>query len=623
MEQQVRQAPPTGERLSRVFAVEKRAVDEEARTVELAFSSEYGVDRGWGLEVLEHSERAMRLDRMRDGGPVLVEHNPKDHVGTVVSVELGSDRKARAVVKFGRSSRAAEVFQDVTDGIKSKVSVGYMVHKWEVDEDNDTWRAVDWEPYELSLVSIPADPSVGVGRSAEPNPALPQERSTMSEVNSAPAAPAAPPVDVAAIENQVRTKELKRINDLEAMGQAYAQFGGAELAREHIAAGKSVDDMRVALLERVKVKAPPSAEIGLTQKEAQRFSIVRAVQAAILVREGKIDDAKAIGGFELEASAAAQKLQAKVRGNITIPYDVLVRDLTTSTGTGTSKAGNLIATDLLAGSFIDVLRNRMVLPTLGAQFMPGLVGNVAIPKQTTATTAYWVAENSAPTEGAPVMGQVTMSPKTVAAFVDISRRLTLQSTPAVEQLMRNDLTASLAVAIDEAGIGTSGTNRPTGVRGTSGIGSVAIGTNGGAPTWASIVNLVREVDIDNALTGQGAYLTNAKVKAKLATTPRQASGVEGNFLLAAPYNELYGYPFVVSNQVPSTLTKGTASGVCSAMFFGIWSDLIIGQWSGIDLLVDPYTGSSAGTVRITAFADVDVAVRRAESFAAVLDYTTT
>ncbi len=113
------------------------------------------------------------------------------------------------------------------------------------------------------------------------------------------------------------------------------------------------------------------------------------------------------------------------------------------------------------------------------------------------------------------------------------------------------------------------------------------------------------------------------MKAKLAQTPKQSSGVEGNFLLGPPWNELYGYPFVVSNQVPSNLTKGSSSGVCSAMFFGVWSNLLIGQWSGIDLLVDPYTGSSAGTVRVTAFADVDVAVRYAEAFAACLDLTTT
>ncbi len=492
-----RKAPPTGERLERIFSVEKRAIDEQARTVELAFSSEYGVDRGWGLEILDHSESAMRMGRLRDGGPVLVEHNPKDHVGSVMSADVGADRKARAVIRFGRSMRANEVFQDVTDGIKSKISVGYMVHKWEINEDTETWRATDWEPYEISFVSIPADPTVGVGRSANtiPDAEKPTGDRKMDEQDPkpapAPAPAAAPAVDIKTIENQVRERELKRINDLEAMGKTYARFGGEEIARKCIAEGKGVAEMTALVLERVKATPPPSAEIGLTDKEAKKFSIARLIAAAIAIRTGSEKDAPAIAGFELEASEAARKQYGSKRGLVTIPYDVMVRDLTTSTASGTSKAGYTVATDLLAGSFIDVLRNKMVLPALGAQFLPGLVGNIAIPKLTTATAAYWVAENSAPTEGAPVFGQVTMSPKTVAAYVDFSRRLMLQGTPAIEGLVRDDLTNGLAVAIDEAGIGTSGTNRPTGVRGTSGIGSVAMAPMAARPpgrrssTWCA------------------------------------------------------------------------------------------------------------------------------------------
>lgn len=625
-EKQVRKQPKEGERFERTFTIESRKADEATRSIDLAFSSEFEVERWFGKEILIHSKDAIRLDRLRDGGPVLVEHYRGDHVGAVIEASVDDDRKARATIRFGRGPRASEIFQDVVDGIRSKISVGYRVHKWEIDEDEETWRATDWEPYEISIVSVPADPTVGVGRSAEDPPDAPQTRSkTVDEKEKGAAAPepGKEPVNVEQITNQVRERELKRINDLEKLGKEYARFGGVEIASECISKGLNVGDFQARVMEKLKVAKPPSAEIGLSDQEVRKFSIVNLIAAAAYMRDGKMNEAKAIGGFELEASDAARKKYGTSRGVATIPYDVMVRDLTTSIATSTSKAGYTVATDLLAGSFIEVLRNRMILPSLGAQFLPGLVGNIAIPKQTTATTAYWVAENSAPTEGAPVFGQVTMSPKTVAAFVDFSRRLSLQSTPAIEGLVRDDLTKGLAVAIDEAGIGAGATNKPTGVRGTSGIGSVAIGTNGGAPTWASIVNLVREVDIDNALNGAASFLTNAKVKAKLAQTLKSSGDTSSNFLLAPPYNELYGYPFHVSNQVPSNLTKGSSSGVCSAMLFGVWSNLLIGQWSGIDLLVDPYTGSSAGTVRVTAFADVDVAVRYAEAFAAVLDYTTT
>jgi HK97 family phage major capsid protein len=265
----------------------------------------------------------------------------------------------------------------------------------------------------------------------------------------------------------------------------------------------------------------------------------------------------------------------------------------------------------------------MVLPKVGARFMSGLQGNVAIPKRTTSVTAYWPGENTAPTEGTNVFGQVTMSPKTLAAYIDVGRRLAIQSSVDVEALVRDDLAQTLAIAIDAAALGGATTNGPTGLRGTSGIGSVAMGTNGGAPSWTSIVNLVREVEVDNALTGSAAFVTNPKVKAKMALTPRQSSGVEGNFLLAPPFDSLYGFPFVVSNQIPSNLTKGSATSVCSAMFFGVWSNLVVGQWGGIELMTDPYSLSTTGATRIVALAELDVCVRLPEHFAAVLDYTTT
>ena len=153
-------------------------------------------------------------------------------------------------------------------------------------------------------------------------------------------------------------------------------------------------------------------------------------------------------------------------------------------------------------------------------------------------------------------------------------------------------------------------------------GSVTLGTNGAAPTWQMVVDLVREVEIDNVDASSAAFLTNAQVKSRLARTPRQTSGIEGNFILQPPFSDLYGYPLSVSQQVPSNLSKGTGSNL-SALIFGVWSDLVIGQWSGIDLMVDPYTGSSAATVRVTAFHDCDFAVRYPESFAECNEIITT
>jgi HK97 family phage major capsid protein len=283
--------------------------------------------------------------------------------------------------------------------------------------------------------------------------------------------------------------------------------------------------------------------------------------------------------------------------------------------------GNLKGTDLLASDFVDALRPKLVLADLGAKMMTGLVGDIAIPALNARTSTYWVAESGVPTEGSPTVRQITMAPKTVGAYVDISRKLSKQGTPDAENLFRNDMVMQVASAIDTVGINGGGSNEPTGILQTSGIGATNMGDNGLAPTWESVVNNVREVSIDNALGGNLAFLTNPKVVAKMRNVVR-VSSTDSRFIMD-DRNDLFGYRVVQTNNVPSNLTKGTSSGVCSAFIFGNFNDLIIGQWGGTDILVDPYTGSGSGTIRVVVFADVDIAVRHAQSFSATQDYLTT
>lgn len=598
--------------------------DDHDRSVRLAFSSEAPVERMWGTEVLDHGVSSVRMGFLKSGrAPLLVDHDPSDQVGVVEDAAISSDRVGRATVRFGKSTRAEEILRDVKDGIRANVSVGYRIHKLKLERqggDQEVYRAVDWEPIELTITSIPADMSVGIGRSAEDfeteieRPAdaglVTSEVQKMSDPIQTE-----PSVNVTEVRHQAAEAERSRVREILAVG---AKFNQAEMAQRAIESGTSVADFNASVLREMGVAKPiASPEIGMTEKETRSFSFVKLIAA--LANPGD-RGARNAAAFELEAcEAQAQKLGRSARGAF-LPEDVLRRDLVTGTTTSTAKGGNLVATDLLSGSFIDALRNRMVTQQAGATMLTGLVGNVAIPKKTTASTSYWVAENVAPTEGSLVFGQVTMSPKTLAAYVDFSRRLSIQSSLDIENLVRNDLVNGIAVTLDEAALGGAKTNGPTGVRGTSGIGSVALATNGGAPTWAMITALEREVEIDNALTGAGAYITNPKVRYKLKNTLKSTADTASQFLLASN-NELNGYPLLVSNQIPSTLTKGSSS-VCSALLFGVWSDLMIGQWSGIDILVDPYSGSSAATTRVTAFVDVDVAVRYPESFAACVDITT-
>lgn len=605
----------------------RTSIDVDARTVEIAFSSEAPVERWWGMEILDHAKGAMRDKRIRQGGALLMDHNWADQVGVIESVRIDADRVGRAVVRFGRSARASEIFQDVQDGIRQNVSVSYRHHKavLEKSEDGvDTYRITDWEPHEISFVSVPADINVGVGRSAESptdtdtTPDIePPETIAMSEQQTRNHAPAAADIDPTKFVAQGTTDERKRTSDILAIAgaDAYKRYNLGDLASQAIQSGMSVDEFRAKAMEKMTSAPLPNADIGLNADETKRYSMLRALAYLSNPNDAALRRAAA---FEIECSDAASEKSGKASRGLMVPAEVLKRDLAVGTATA---GGHTVATELQAQNFIELLRNAMVISGLGTQYLTGLSGNIAIPRATGGATAYWVAESGNPTESQQAFDQVTLSPKTVGAFTDISRKLLLQSSIDVEAFVQRDLATTLAQAIQQAAIsGTGASNQPTGILATAGIGSVAGGANGAAPTWQHIIDLETLVSAANADVGSLAYLTNAKVRGKLKATSK-VSGQNG-FIWESGNTPLNGYRASVTNAVPSNLTKGTAAGVASALIFGNFADLIIGMWGGLDLLVDPYTGGTAGTVRVVTLQDVDVAVRHAVSFAAMQDALT-
>lgn len=367
---------------------------------------------------------------------------------------------------------------------------------------------------------------------------------------------------------------------------------------------------------------PDDAQIGMGAMDLRNWSMLRAINAMDKAQRGQ-RDAWAGAELELEASQAVAKRMGVEPQGFYVPADVVqaeLRDLTVGTATA---GGHTVATELLASSFIDVLRNRLALNAAGITILANLAGDIAIPRQTGAATAYWVGEGNAPTESQQAVDQVTLTPHTVGAYTDYSRKLLKQSSIDVENFVRTDLASVLALAIDYAGLhGDDGTdaNQPDGLAQLSGIGSVVGGTNGLAPAWSHIVDLETAVAVDNADVGRLAYVTNAKVRGKLKQTEKASS--TGSWVWADGNTPLNGYNAVVSNQVDSDLDKGTSTGVCSAIFFGNWQDMILGMWGGLDIMVDPYSNSTTGTTRIVALQDVDFGFRHAESFAAMLDALT-
>lgn len=691
-----------GKTFHREISIDRQAIDEEGRTIELSFSSETPIQDWPGIMlILDHSPGCVRLDRIQQMGALLVDHNRTDVVGAIEKAFIGSDRKGRAVARFGRSARAEEVWQDCKDKIRRGISVNFQVHHAVLEETGDetveTYRADDWEPLEISLVSVPADPSVGVGRGVEPpisqkstpqintqvyGTVVDQEKFAQAVLNSirntqhstlsrskevpimkfcaicgkelidgacpagcsaaapAPArsTPADPPpsVKIEVIQRQV----MERVSTILALGE---QHNCAELARAAIAAGKSVDDFRDEILrtvykDRVKPIDTVDPRIGMNNRETRGWSIVRAINALV-------ERNWSAAGLELEASqAVASRLHKNPQG-FWIPYDVLERsiqdtqrmseretyniwqrmlnvmlqrDLTTGTW---NAGGALVATELLSASFIELLRNKMMVRALGATMLGGLIGDIAIPKQTGAATAYWITEGNSPTESQQTLGQVGLTPHTVGAYTDISRKLLLQSSIDVEAFVRSDLAAILAIAQDLAAINGSGVDgQPRGILQHPDITTDAVGTNGGYASWGNIVSLETGVANANADVGTMAYLTNAKLRGQLKQTAKvtsQAIYIWENTQTPGQ-GMMNGYRAEVSNQVPADLVKGSGSSLC-ALIFGVWNQLVIGEWGGVDVLIDPYTGGTSGAVRVRVLMDTDIALRHGQSFAVIKD----
>jgi HK97 family phage major capsid protein len=666
-------------------AFTREAINVEARTVELAFSSEEPYDRWWGREILSHDRGAVRLQRLEGGRhPLLVDHNTRDQVGVVERAWIGDDRRARAVVRFGRSARASEIFQDVQDGIRSLVSVGYRIHDMVLaksGDQGDEYRVDDWEPYEVSIVAVPADPTVGVGRSdardrlvrsfidraRRPNPSSHTPASTPNRIRSqenpmdddtvitnppttrSDTRPPARPADPQR-ERQLGTEqERQRIRDIQALGDKFGQRKQADAAIE---AGTSYDAFRESVFTGLEqsgtLRLAEPAQIGLSKKEVQQFRFTNLIAASLWPDDATV---RKVAAFEIDAARAAADKRTDVRaerqGAFTVPVDVLSspldmrsadaeaagrmllqramagarlgqRDLVVGTP---AAGGHLVATELLASSFIDILVNSLAVMGLGATMLTDLQGNIAIPRATGGHTGYWVAENAAPTESQPAFDQVALTPKTCGAFVDYGRRLLLQSSIAVEAFVRMDIARTISLMIDLAAVTGSGTgNQPRGILNTSGIGSVAGGANGAAPTWDHIVELESAVANANAPASSLAYLTNTRVRGKLKRT-QKFSGTNGDALWRG--GELNDTRAQVSNQVPSNLTKGSSVGVCSAIAYGNWADLLLALWGGLDIMLDPYTGGTSGTRRVIALQDVDVNVRYPVSFSAMQDVLTT
>lgn len=611
---------PLNQTQTRFFSFDMKDIDIEKRTVPLSFSSEARVERGWGIEILSHDADAVDLSRLNGGAPLLLHHDPKNQIGVVENAKIGADRKGRALVRFSKSKLAEEIFQDVVDGIRRGISFSYDV-KDAIESEPNVFTVTKWQPLEISIEPIAADVSVGVGRSL-PEKTNEKEATKMADEikEKTPEAPhvetrEAPKIDLNAERERARKNEQDRVREILAIAEKHES---RTLANEYIANGKTPGEFGLAVLEqRGKIKPidTKSGDLGLSDNEIKQFRFVRAINGLV---NGSMDK---YAPFEKEVSEAVAKKIGRNPKGFFIPNDVLNRALLVANPASPStSAGNLVAQELMTQNFIELLYKRMVVRQAGARVLTGLVGDILLPKMTGGATTYWVAENTALTAvSAQTFTQLLMRPKTLGAYTELSRKLLIQESMDVEALVRDDMAMQIALALDKAAIMGTGAPAeiPTGILSTSGIGNVSCG--GVAPDYADLIELWSDVAVENADFGSLAYLMNAKMAGCLMQRYPNSTGGDTPILVGGPQGgRIIGFPVYVTNQIPNTFTSSDVStgGALTAIIFGNFNDLIIGQWTGVDVSIDPYTYSTSGTVRVVMLQDVDIELRHAESFSA-------
>jgi HK97 family phage major capsid protein len=630
-------------------------------TLTFSFSSEAPVERWFGREILLHEEGAMDLSRLNDGAPWLWNHERNTVLGVVEKAWLGDDRRLYSTVKWSPNTteRGTEEYKrrnDIEAGITRNVSFAYEIR--EIEERGDGFYVTSWPVLEVSSVSVPADQTVGLGRAMDdpwdgeqkseppivsevvediaPEPER-EEVHRLKDEQSAERTETtehiamSTEINVAELQSDARRAERERVAAIRGMVNQFELSN--DLAEKLINDDATVDAARAVVMEQIgmrkveytgKVHDAGAAQLGLSEREKRQFSLCRLINHMMEPNSKTTAEA----GFELEVCRAAADLQAKTlsksaRGFL-IPWEVLgaanrAAETPGQTVGAFADGGALVGTNRLDAQFIDLIRNRSAFLNSGLTMLSGLEGNVEIPKKLGSSTYYFVGENIDVTNSKLAFGLVNMIPRTIGVRVPVSRRAMLQSSPDIENLVRLDISESVALGMDYTiGYGTGNNGQPLGIINTAGIGSVTFagGTNKKFPAslggdgssdlncgdWGDYVDLETELAIDNLDAGSMRYVMNSVVRGALKQTLRASSA--GSDYIMTDAGQVNGYQVTVSNQMQT-----------NDVLFGNFADCVVGMWSGLDLIVDPYTQSASGQSIITVHQDFDVAVRRPQSFA--------
>lgn len=592
--------------MRRAATVERESLDHDNRTVEFSFASAQPVDRWFGREVLEISADACDLSRLNRGGACLVNHNWDDQVGVVEKAWVDAKSgKARARIKFSRTQRGADIFQDITDGIRSLVSVGYIVRKMvlqSVEGDVETHRVTDWQPFEVSLVPVPADPSVGVGRSHSPSlgksaatPTAPQSFRKMSVSTEGP-----------------RNVAAEIMGAVGVLSQRHPQHREAlvSLATKSIQEGASVEVFQRSVLNDILATpanlSPASSsrggDLGLSKREIAGYSLLKVVRARL--------EGRAIDGIEREAHEAETRRLGRAAEGVFVPNEVFrsayaARDLSVGSA---SAGGYTVDQTIDTANMVPLLRNASHVVNLGARTLAGLMGDVSIPRVLTGSTVYWLSETGAITASAPTFGQIQMRPRRLGGRVKVTKQLSVQSSLDVETFVRTDIFDAFATELDRVAVNGAGGAEPLGILNLATADRSTSVTFGAAATLAKVCEFETNVSTSNALSSP-AFLTTPATRGKWKAIQKFSGGGVG---IWNTDEDVIGYRGRVTNQFPSSPTA-------NQVIFGDFGQVFIGEWTGNDVVIDPFTAAATGEVWITIQKIVDLVIRQGKSFAISTD----
>lgn len=617
-----------GHQFRRVFRTRKIG-SSNGKSLDMAFSSEEPYDRGGYIEILDHSDTAVRMDRLNSGAALLVNHTESDQVGVVESARIDPDRIGRAVVRFGQSPRAQEIHQDVIDGIRPNVSVGYIVHfaQQAGADENGTpiIQVTDWEPIELTIAAIPADSTVGFGRSLNNGDlqmngiedAIKNETGTLTRSQR---------------KGLTRAQEIEstRIADLRVVASLYAKHGANEIVESFVRSGESVDDFQRALMVKMTTGHSDAREGLVADYPEQRGATpirsgswasdygsyvqdTRGYQLPLLARNQSVREHMGrSGSSEYQNLNLGKFIKGAITGNWR-NAELEQRAMSE----GVLGAGGYMVPTPLAAELIDLSRNLSVLLEAGARTVLFDSQSLKIARVITDPVAAWKAENAAITKSDMAVDSVVLTARTLTALVPVSLEL-LEDAPNASAAITEALAAGLALELDRAGLlGSGAGSEPTGIFNAAGVQSISMGTNGAALTnFSQLSQAVQKVWEANSRPTAAIYAPRtAGVLDRLADTTGQPM---------VPPPSFQELKRLVSNQVPVTQVQGTSGAVASCAFVGDFSKLIVGMRTNLTIQISSEAGDASGSAFsslqywIRAHLRADIALTRPNQFVKVV-----